>query len=80
MFERVKALLIDDCHRFWKLWSVQISALGLVLMGIVEVLKDSVGLVPPALVDKLPHGEMIATVSFVLSLVARLIKQPVKAE
>lgn len=78
MLSNVKAKLIDDWHRAWKLWSVQINAIGLVLMGVVELLKYASDNVPPSLVNKLPHGETIATVCFVLSMGARLLKQEPK--
>jgi len=72
--------LIPGWRDAWKLWSVQINAIALFLMGVVEFLNYGFVSMPPALLDKLPHAQTIATVCFVLSMIARLIKQDKKTD
>jgi hypothetical protein len=75
MFERVKDRLINEWKGSWKLWSVQLNALGLVLMSFGEIFKDSWNQLPESLASHIPHAEVIGMLLFGLSLIARLCKQ-----
>lgn len=75
MLERLKSALIDEWKGSWKLWSVQLNALGLVLMSFGELFKDSWNQLPDSLSSRIPHAETIGIILFALSLVARLCKQ-----
>lgn len=77
---RLEDKLVAEWRQAWKLWSVQLNAIGLVLMGAVEILQAGVGSMPPALLDKLPYAQSVATACFVLGLVARLLKQGTKKD
>jgi len=80
MISKVEDRLVSGWRSAWKLWSVQLNALGLVLIGVAELLQQGIVALPPALLDKLPYASTIATVCFVLGLVARLIRQDKKAD
>lgn len=75
MIEKLKNALVDDWKIAWKFWSVQLNAVGLVLMTVAEILRDSVGMVPPSLAHLLPHAQTLALGLFFLGLAARLIRQ-----
>lgn len=74
-FDRLKTCLVDEWKGSWKLWSVQINALGLLLMGLGEALRESWTQLPSDLATKIPHSETIGMVMFGLGLVARVLKQ-----
>ena len=74
----MRRFLIVDWKSAWKFWSVQLNALGLILMGVAEMLRDSVGMVPPSLAHLLPHAQQIAMGLFILGLIARIFKQKPK--
>ena len=80
MPSKIESRLVAGWRSAWKLWSVQLNALGLALVGVAELLQQGIVSLPPALLDKLPHMSTIATVCFVLGLVARLIRQDKKAD
>ena len=75
----MKLKLIPDWKSAWRLWSVQLNAIGLFLMGVIEILRDSVGMIPPSLAHLLPHAQFVALGFFVVGLIARLLKQKAPA-
>jgi hypothetical protein len=63
--------LIDDLGKWYRKASIQIAVLG-------GVFCETWDYVPSSLRDKLPHDMQthIATITFALVVIARLIKQP----
>lgn len=68
-------MLILDWKKSWKFWSVQLLVLGQVLLWSTDTITQAWSLLPPSLASRMPHGESIASVVFVLALIARLIPQ-----
>lgn len=75
---KISDYLIHEWQHAWKLWSVQLNAIGLGLMVFGEVMRDSWSVLPPSLADKIPHAEVIGMVVFALGIIARLTKQAPK--
>jgi hypothetical protein len=71
----MKPKLIEDWKRAWKLLSVQLNTLGIVLTIVVEFLNSIWYSLPPHVVEKIPNSSTVALVFFVLSIVGRLLKQ-----
>lgn len=75
MLDALKKTMIAEWKGSWKLWSVQINALGLALMTFGQFMKDSWDQLPPSLAAHIPNAETIGIIIFGLGLVARLLKQ-----
>lgn len=75
----VRNSLISEWRGGWKLWSVQINALGLALMAFGELVRDGVTFVPPVLMARLPHAEAIGMFLFALGMASRFLRQQPKA-
>uniref|UniRef100_A0AAU6VZQ2 Holin n=1 Tax=Pseudomonas phage Arace01 TaxID=3138526 RepID=A0AAU6VZQ2_9VIRU len=71
----MKVRLIDNWKSAWKLASVQLSALGLVLTWLVDFLNSIWYSLPPNIVEKIPHASHISMVMFVVVMIVRLVKQ-----
>lgn len=71
----IRVKLIEDWHIAWRWWSMQISAIGVVLMGASEILGQAWTSVPPDLRRYLPYADTIALVLFLLAMIARVIDQ-----
>lgn len=67
--------LIRNWKSVWKFWSVQLNALGIMILAFADVLNQAATAMAPSLVNKLPHAQSIAIVVFGLGIVARLINQ-----
>ena len=79
MLEKHKPL-IPDWRRGWKLWSVQFNTIGLGLMAIGEFARNGVDYIPPGLMARFPHAEVIGIIFFTLGIVSRLVKQKKKQD
>lgn len=66
--DRWRRRLIADWRKSWRLWSIQISALGTLLMASWTAL-------PAEFRASLPHGEWVAAGLFLLTFTTRLIDQ-----
>ncbi|WQZ00332.1 holin [Escherichia phage Shy] len=81
MINRVKVELIDDWRLFWRFWSVRLGIIGTALTGVLVAFPDAAlyawNLLPSDLKAAIPeqYVPLIGVGVFVLSLVARLIKQ-----
>jgi hypothetical protein len=64
--------LIPDWKKAWRFASMRWSALGIVLMGILEAFYQGWLQLPPAIADRLPHTSTISIILFVLVMVGRL--------
>ncbi|MFY9349305.1 MAG: hypothetical protein WBL20_16220 [Sphingobium sp.] len=67
--------LVEDWRRAWRWWSVRLSALGALLMGVAEVAGQSWAGLPQDVRDQVPHAQTIALVLFMAAGLARLVKQ-----
>ena len=65
--------MIDNWKKAWKLASVQISALGLILMSILEMVNQAIISLPPSIMKDIPNAQTIGLVLFALGLVGRLL-------
>ena len=75
MLNRLRISLIAEWKSSWKLWSVQINALGLMLMTFGVFIRDAIDWMPSSLVGRLPHAETIGIIFFGLGLIARILRQ-----
>lgn len=74
--------LIDDCKKWWKLWSIRLNALGLLILGYIQF--DPVGalsvwnMMPGPVQAYIPRGAItvLGMALFALSMLARLVHQP----
>lgn len=65
--------LVDDWRRAWRWSSVRLSALGALLFGLVEVAQQGwIGL-PDEIRARIPHGDGVAIVIFVLIPLLRIV-------
>lgn len=73
-----KLRLIDDWKTSYKFASVQWSAIGLGLMGIIESVNQAWISLPPDIVEKIPNSPTIAAVVYGLSIIGRVLttKEP----
>lgn len=71
----LKLKIIPEWKKAWKLLSVQMSALGIVVTVVVEYLNSIWYSLPPSLLEKIPHSSTVSLAFLVLTLVVRLIKQ-----
>lgn len=67
--------LVNNWKSMWKFWSVQLSALGILILAFADILNQAAAAMPVALLHKLPHAQSIAIVVFGLGIIARLINQ-----
>lgn len=65
--------MIDDWKKAWKFASVQFSAVGLVLMGILELVNQAIISLPPSITKDIPNAPTIGLVLFGLGIVGRLL-------
>lgn len=72
MTKRVE--MVPNWKRSWKWASIQISAIGVILLGMIELISNSVIALPPHILKEIPHGSTIALVLFVLNIVGRLVR------
>lgn len=66
--------VIDDWKKAWKFASVQISAVGFILMSVIEMANSALISLPPHLQQQIPHASTVGLVLFGLGLVGRLFK------
>ena len=64
--------LIPDWKKAWKLPSVQGSVIGLLVMGFVEVVRETWLSLPPYILDQIPHSNRIGFALFLLVLILRI--------
>ena len=67
-------VLIPDWKRAWKFASIQISSLGVLIMGFLELVNQAWISLPPSVVSQFPHAQTIALTLFGLGIVGRLFK------
>lgn len=75
LIDKLKIDTVHDISRSWKWASVQISALGIVIMGAAQVLGQSWTGMPPSIQDRIPHADTIAMILFGATLVGRVLKK-----
>ena len=66
--------LVPNWKKCWKWASIQISAGGLIVFSVIDVLQNSFNVVPPHILQKIPHGNDIVVWLFVINIAARLIQ------
>ena len=71
----MKIKIIPEWRKAWKLLSVQMSALGIVVTFAVDYLNSIWYSLPQNILDKIPHSSSVSLAFLVLTLVVRLIKQ-----
>ena len=69
----MKVHLIEDWKKSWKFASVQINALGFIVMGI-DFLQQFWGGIPKEIMDNIPHAPTIGLILFGLGMVGRILK------
>src|SRR6187431_637145 len=73
--------LADNAKFWWRFWSVRLSAVGAILMGVVTAWPDSIlylwGAMPSEVRGLIPQQfvTLIAMFIFVMSAVSRVVKQ-----
>lgn len=73
---------IDNCKHWWKLWSLRLNAIGLAILGFVQIDPVSAlavwNMMPPAVRGVLPPNFItwVGMAFFALSMLARLVVQP----
>lgn len=67
--------LINNWKSMWKFWSIQLNALGILILSFAEIINQAWVALPPTLSSKMPHAQSIAIVVFGLGILARLINQ-----
>lgn len=68
-------MLIAEWKKSWKFWSVQLLIIGEVMLWCSDLISQAWTVLPPSMASRMPHGETIAGIVFVLALIARLIPQ-----
>lgn len=71
--------LIDNWKDSWKFASVQLSTLGLVVFGILELANQAWLALPVEVQAQVPHATKISLVLFAATLFGRLFKLKEKA-
>lgn len=64
--------LIPDWKKAWKLSSVQGSVIGMLVMGFVEVVRETWLSLPPYIHDQIPYSNRIGFGLFLLVLILRI--------
>lgn len=67
-------VLIPNWKRAWRFASIQISSLGILIMGFLELANQAWVSLPPSVVSEIPHTQTIALVLFGFGIVGRLFK------
>lgn len=81
----IRQRIVDDCRDFWRWWSVRFNAAGLAILGLVSFDPVSAlaiwNMMPPHVRAFLPPNflTIVGMALFVLSMLARLVKQKPKA-
>ena len=65
--------LIPDWKKAWKLPSVQGSLLGVLVMGVIEVIQQAWTSLPPHILERIPHSNRIGLILFLLVLLFRVM-------
>lgn len=65
--------MIDNWKKAWKFASVQISTVGLILMGILEMVNQAIISVPPSVLKDIPNAPTIGLILFGLGIVGRIL-------
>ena len=68
-------LLIDDWRKAWKFWSIQLNALGLLVLSFADIINQAWATLAPSLSHHIPHAKTIAIALFVIAILARLVPQ-----
>ena len=76
----LKITLIDEWKSAWRYGSVQINAVGVFLMGLIEFLAPTWNAMPSELGDRIPYSTTISMVLFALGIVVRILKVEVRAK
>ena len=75
MWKLIKARLIDEWKQAWKLASVQLSALGFILMALPEVFSTAWGYIPDDIKAQMPYANHVGMIMFGLVILARILKR-----
>jgi hypothetical protein len=79
--DALRARLIDDVNRWWRLWSIRLAALGAVITAFVQWFPDTLSAVwntiPPDMRELLPAPLLhsVPIILFVAVAVSRLVAQ-----
>jgi hypothetical protein len=79
--EKIKSVLIDDVHKSWKYYSMKLSIIGIVVMGLLTQLPDQLLASWTILPDSIKQGipaDRVGQISMVLlglTALARVVKQ-----
>lgn len=71
---KVPLELVPNWKRAYRWASVQLSAAGIIIFGILEVIQSGVISLPEHLLNRIPHGSSLALVLSFLTLIGRLYK------
>lgn len=72
--------LVTDWKKAWKFWSVQLNALGIVILSFSDVINQAYTALPPSLASHVPHAKTVAIVVFGLGIISRILTQGDKNE
>lgn len=66
--------IVEDWRRAWKWASIRTPALGIMIMGLAQILGQAWTGLPPSLQQYIPHADKIAMFLFTVSMVGRVFK------
>lgn len=72
--------LIKEWKKAWKLASVRVAVLGMVLSSAVEIVSHAWVMLPRSLQDKLPSSTMVAIIFLGLTIIGRILSFTRKEE
>lgn len=72
--------LIKEWNKAWKLASVRVAVLGMVLSSAVEIVSHAWVMLPRSLQDKLPSSTTVAIIFLGLTIVGRILSFTRKEE
>lgn len=70
--------LINNWKSIWKFWSVQLNALGIMILAFADLLNQAAAYMAPSLIGQLPHAQTVAILVFGAGLIARIVNQESK--
>lgn len=67
--------LVTNWKSIWKFWSVQLNALGILILAFGDAITQAWMHIPANLVGQVPHTQSIALIVFGLGIIARILNQ-----
>lgn len=71
---KVPVELVPNWKRAYRWASVQLSAVGIIIFGVLEVIQSGIISLPEHLLNRIPHGSSLALILSALTLIGRLYK------